>query len=360
MLRGELSNQFSDAAIGIGSWYNALESFASYTGSMRGQLIGIGGPNSIPFNMVTNVSDDALNEFVDIDGGSPLINPRVAASIHAQTMEVVGDREYDAVTPHLKTQDYIDYNHKWDMPFGCQTTILNENGLLIGAAVLRSSADGRTDEVALARFAQIAPEILKSVRLTMALDSQGTALVANSLELMTIPALICDSMGKVCALTASAEAQIISNSEIDLERGELKLKNPILQSKLIGSFTKVALWQGQQEISVRSNNEAKPPFIIKINPLPKAAWNFGFVPKFLISLHFENKLPRLENIQSTYGLSYTEASVALYIAMGQSRDQIARKRGVSDDTIRTQLKIIYSKLGINREAELILKILAIG
>jgi DNA-binding CsgD family transcriptional regulator len=53
-------------------------------------------------------------------------------------------------------------------------------------------------------------------------------------------------------------------------------------------------------------------------------------------------------------LTPAEADVALLLCQGRPRDEIAAHRGVSSETLRSQLRSIYSKLGCNREAELII------
>jgi DNA-binding CsgD family transcriptional regulator len=44
------------------------------------------------------------------------------------------------------------------------------------------------------------------------------------------------------------------------------------------------------------------------------------------------------------------------LADGLSRDQIARERGVASATIQSQLKSIFAKTGVSREAALAVKL----
>ena len=57
-------------------------------------------------------------------------------------------------------------------------------------------------------------------------------------------------------------------------------------------------------------------------------------------------------LQSVYGLSVSESEIALAVAAGKSVDDIASTRAVSRETVRTQLRFIFDKAGVNRQADL--------
>ncbi len=61
-------------------------------------------------------------------------------------------------------------------------------------------------------------------------------------------------------------------------------------------------------------------------------------------------------LQDNFGLTPAEADIALHLARGLARADIARSRQVSIATIKTQLKPIYQKLGVSCEAELVARI----
>jgi DNA-binding CsgD family transcriptional regulator len=63
--------------------------------------------------------------------------------------------------------------------------------------------------------------------------------------------------------------------------------------------------------------------------------------------------PDVERIlRSGFGLTQAEARVALAITRGESLNEIARARGVTVATARTQLKSVFSKTQTHRQAEL--------
>ncbi|WP_287961952.1 helix-turn-helix transcriptional regulator [Alcanivorax sp.] len=58
-------------------------------------------------------------------------------------------------------------------------------------------------------------------------------------------------------------------------------------------------------------------------------------------------------LQSLYNMTPKEANVAIALSNGLSPSQISEQHGVSIDTVRSQLKSIYSKMGVNKQQDVI-------
>ena len=83
---------FQDAGVGQGSWETALRRFAEATGSRSGQLIGIGRDWATPFNWVTDLDPEALEEFAAIGGHDPRVNSRVRVGVSGPERAALHDR----------------------------------------------------------------------------------------------------------------------------------------------------------------------------------------------------------------------------------------------------------------------------
>jgi len=66
-----------------------------------------------------------------------------------------------------------------------------------------------------------------------------------------------------------------------------------------------------------------------------------------------------ERLADIYSLTLAEGKVAISIANGMSPDEIATQNNIAISTVRSQIKAIYNKLGINHQTELV-KILLTG
>jgi DNA-binding CsgD family transcriptional regulator len=60
-----------------------------------------------------------------------------------------------------------------------------------------------------------------------------------------------------------------------------------------------------------------------------------------------------ESLNRLYGLTPAEANVAIQLANGLSPKDIAENNGVGNETVRSQLKSIFSKLGVQKQQDVI-------
>jgi DNA-binding CsgD family transcriptional regulator len=63
--------------------------------------------------------------------------------------------------------------------------------------------------------------------------------------------------------------------------------------------------------------------------------------------------PAEEVLRALYGLTPAECRVALLLGDGHAPRKIANMVGVTDNTVRSQIKSVFSKTGVKRQGELI-------
>jgi DNA-binding CsgD family transcriptional regulator len=63
--------------------------------------------------------------------------------------------------------------------------------------------------------------------------------------------------------------------------------------------------------------------------------------------------PEAPVLRQIFGFTGAEASVAIAVSSGRDVDEIARMRRVSPGTLRNQLKTVFAKTGVRRQAELV-------
>lgn len=356
MLPG-LQEAFADAPFSERGWMRALEELARHTGASRAQIIGLGGRQAVPFNYVSNVGDDRLfDQFVDIDGGSPSVNWRVAATQGA--FELVWERHYQARRQQGRFDIYDDFAEHYDMPHGCQTLLSNDSDGFLGLATLRSAADGETSEDDRALFAGIAPVVLRAVRTQQALHHQGSQLLIGAMDAMGSATVLLDGRGQVLAMTPSAEREMTLQQCVALRQSSLRAIDRTSDQRLqraigrllpaMAGATAARLWLADP----RDHGQGR---VCEIYPLPVREWNFGAAPRLMLSLRTLDAQPAdgARLLQEAYGFSPAEADVALMIAAGRSRAEVAERRRVRAETVNDQLKSIFRKAEVRRESELV-------
>ena len=343
---------FTAAALGETTWLTALADLAARTGSARAQIVGIGGPTVVPFNWVNDLPEQGINEFIDIQGGSPDVNYRVAASCTSKLMQVVGEREYASITDGKDRSTYADYCARWDIPFGCQTTLIQNEGRLVGLATLRTRADRETTEDQLSTFARIAPSAQAAIRLSIALEDQGALLLAGTLDHMSVAAVICDRTGRVQAVTSAADVLLSSGGALEIRGGQLTaLTDPdrlqidgLLAALLRPDTHMTARMCGP--IVVGTEDRAGGALTVEGHVLTRRDWAFSFLPQAVLTL----RQTTVSHFVARH-LSPRERECLQCLANGLRPDAIADRLRIAKVTVDLHLTNARRKLGCRTMAE---------
>ncbi|MDB5425131.1 MAG: transcriptional regulator,LuxR family, partial [Phenylobacterium sp.] len=100
--------------------------------------------------------------------------------------------------------------------------------------------------------------------------------------------------------------------------------------------------------------------VVHIRALGADDWGLRFRPRLLVIVRQGPARPSPEVLRFAFGLTLAEAEVALALASGQPRELIAAHRDVALGTLRQQVKAIFAKVGVSREAELIVAVHGLG
>lgn len=351
-------NMFASAALDAANWLPALERLAELTGSSHGQLLGVGNARNVPFNIVSDAPSGALQTFAEIDGASPLINPRIAASNRARVLELVAERQIAAVQAQLSNQVFADFAATHGIPFGCQASLVKDGDGLIGLAVLRSGRDGVTSEQQLNIFANVASYARMAVNVQIGLENEGGRLIAGSFEVMSAAAFVCDRDARVLARTPSTEA-LLSSGCLKIDSGRLRAgdgqEGGLLQAAIRHcADTPLHETAGSTAVVVRRPPPAGP-LVLDVTRLPHSNASLRRSARILIVARKSERSLEVSCpvLIEAYDLTRTEAEIAVALLAGHSRQQIAANRGVAEGTVHTQIKSVFAKCGVSREAELV-------
>lgn len=341
---------FSRAPFEQAGWDTALKGLANATGASRAQLLAIGECHTL-FNWMTNADDGYVEDFLAIEGHRADVNYRVAAS--SAPYEVVWEKHYDLVRAAASNEAYIEHVRRWDGEHGAQMVLANDPGAFFGLATINTKSDGRTTEKHRQVLSDIGPQVMAAIRLQRAIEHQGADLLLGSLDALRTAAVLIDGMGRVCSVTDAAD-ELFAPDTLQVRAGILRASRPDIDRGLqmrIG----LALASRQAMPSEMWLQSSHGPLLVEICALPRQEWNFGFAPSAIVTL----KAPRGfagdqgPRLSSALELTRAEGEIVALLAQGHSRQEIARMRGVSAQTVSSQLRTIFQKAGVNREAELV-------
>ena len=344
---------FLSAALEPDRWDDAIRAMAQATHSRHGQLIGF-GPGAAAFNWISDIDPDIVDKSSAIDSGSPDLNFRVAADRLPGRPDIVHEAHYDLARQSLRAGDYLDLCSDYDIFDGCQTRLLAGDDMMIGLALLRDKKDGRTSPEDRVLFGQVAGHARTAVRLQRAIEQQGFALLAGTFETMDRACWLLDATGRVGGMTARAEAllstsrlrisdQWLASDRADETRAILRSIRAVVGAPAIVADP-IALADADGGVGI----------MLEFFPLPPKPWAMPFAPRAIVVARVGAPTPRhVQLLMRTFRLTPAEADIAIHIAAGISRADIAARRGVSVETLKVQLRSIYDKTGCNRESQLV-------
>ncbi|MEA1014510.1 hypothetical protein [Sphingosinicella sp. LY1275] len=352
-----LSTQFSEAPFDGRRWMQALGGLAAATGSERAQMIAIGPEATVPLNLVTDFEPSALAEFVAIDGANPAVNWRVAAANAATPMEIIHEHHYAAAKRRIDAGAYDEFCARHDVAFGCQTRLHQVDHLSIGLVTLRTRRDGPSTPESRQAFSAAAPFARLAARTALLLEQQGAQLLEGTLQSMAMAALLIDDRGVARAITPKAEAYLTGASALRWAHGSLRARNPADSAALRDALSSALAGMPTPTIAI---GKSEHPTFLTFIPLPRLEWAFGFPPRVLVVIRgHDDASERPALLRALYGLTPSEIEIVQHFLAGRARSEIAELRAVSLGTMQSQMKMIFRKLGVNREAELAIKLATI-
>ena len=351
---------FSSAALEPGLWYSALEQLAAATGSQNGQLVAL-GPSADPSLSVWTAAPEVIEEFSLLGFNAPKTNPRVRAGNSARELTVLAEEDF--ITPD---EMKVDESYKWGRSHGlayiCLSPLISSAEAVIGLAVCRDAKSGHIEPAQKRIYASLAPHARAAVRTQMLLENHRVDLLTGTMEAMSLAAFALDTAGRVIGHTAKAEALITDGKHLGWKRRRLEARvapdsatlETAIQNAVAGLSRPGAPLL--RSLFVRSPLPALAPLVLDVVPLPARA-PFGHRCRALVLVRGLGHPGELAaGLELAYGLTPSEARVALHLAEGQTPEWIAEQRRITVATVRVHLRNCYEKLGISRQAELVARL----
>jgi DNA-binding CsgD family transcriptional regulator len=352
-----LAQAFLAAAVEPERWLGVLSDVASACRSDHAQIIGFGPDYDVAFNFVSGIDAETLRRFDAIDHGSPLINYRVAASVAAGPHAVLHEAHYAVARAGLAGDAYLDLVHDVDIPHGCQTNLRRDEHHLLGFALMRSERTGPTNAAVRADFAELRDYAVGAAALQVSLEREGHHLVAGSFDAMGTACFVLDAALRVRARTASAEA-LLRDGVVRLGDGRVALRTADDQRRLATAMNALSAGRslaGHVVVPDEVAGGIGGVMTLKLHRLPTREWSMGFAPAAILVVK-RSRYPGPVDVgvlRDTYRLTAAESAIALALLAGHPRAEICAARGITTETLRTHLRTLFAKLGVNREADAI-------
>jgi DNA-binding CsgD family transcriptional regulator len=187
-------------------------------------------------------------------------------------------------------------------------------------------------------------------------DAHGRGIL-DGLDLMSCGGILLNRWGK--AVRSNSRAERYFGRGLTLRKGKLAAghaESDIAFQRLIGSVVSPDLpHESRAGGAVPIHRPGARPLLVHAAPIVGIArdvFHHGRAVLMIVDPD-EHSEPAEPVVRQAFGLTPAEARVAVLVARGLDVSEIALSQGVSEGTIRTQLKAIFAKTETRRQAQLV-------
>lgn len=340
-----------EAMLAPAGWDAALDAFAHACGGRNGQLIVRDGEGQAMLHRLTGVPDDFTHMAESLGLADAVGNPRLRAGLDAPLMAPRADQDYVDARTRTRLAIYGELFDPFDLAHNCQVVLMRGPELLVRASVTRTRRQGVFDREALHSFMALAPYLRLAVEARAMLGLSQAQSALRTLDAVEATAFVLDVRGRVMEVSSRGGEALSNGKHVRVAAGRLQASDPVACDKLAMMLPRL-LSGGIPLFSL-----ALDDVVLEVRPLPVERDGLGCGPAAIAVLREpRDAVERMAMLASRHGLTSAESEVALALADGSSLAAIARDRGVSLPTVRSQLQSIFSKLGVCRQAELVARL----
>ena len=205
------------------------------------------------------------------------------------------------------------------------------------------------------------PHLARAAMLTTNLGMRRITSAVETVGNLSLPVMLIDSTGKINLSNDTLD--IFKNYFLIKNKDKLELSNRM--KSIISSISSNDTTGASRAKSIPLRTAHDEPAILHLMPLPSFYSDFfnNSLPEsrmfdasnimLILTPVMRDAETNTQIIASLFDLTVTESKVASKISLGLSMDQTAEAMHVSKETIKTHMKSIFMKTGVNRQAQLV-------
>lgn len=355
-----------DIGFAIRRIYDAVDDVDALRDVLSGLCERIGGENGIlgilmkapgplPFAILFRL-DDAL---------MPTLNARHLNNVwrrHMVTLPVgipAASDSFVSFDQVRRTDFYGEILEPWDIGHGALFVVDDTPKFHVAMSIHRSIARGPFTSTELEASQELLPHLRRAMQLRLLLERsrEQEKLALEMLDQLTAGVLIVDSEAHVLFANMAAQEIAAARDVLVLNNGTVKPRQRE-QSDVFRRLVGSAIAGGPGGSLLLSAHSHRLPVSALVTPLVGTlAVSLAVPGRRGAAAVFLSDPERLAftstgHLQALYKLSPTEARVAWLIARSASIGSAAKMLGLAPETVRTHLKHIYAKTGVNRQSAL--------
>ena len=339
-----------EAAVVPEKWQSILDRLAEMADA-EGTLLFAAGPG-VPRWLSSNSIQEMIEEWI----GSKwyLDNPRGQRLVPIDEPRFLTD--LDALT--MAEMDASDFYTELLRPRGLGwcvgTSIRSPAGDTLVFSIEKAHDKGPVPRSVAEKLDDLRPHLARASVLSARLGLDRARSTVTTLEAIGLPAAALAPTGRVISANAGFLA---SEPRVRVGAGNMiQFASSPAQALLMGAISsgaRLATGFGRS-IPVRATR-TDPAFVAHVVPLRGGGLDVftGALSIVFITSMVPSTSPAAPLLQALFDLTPAEARTASQITQGKSIEQISSATGIAQNTIRTHLKSVFHKTGVQRQAELV-------
>jgi DNA-binding CsgD family transcriptional regulator len=219
-------------------------------------------------------------------------------------------------------------------------------------SVEKAYAKGPVPRETAEQLDRLRPHLARSAILAGRLGVDRARTAIATLEMIELPAAAVTRNGRVVA--ANSAFQSVSATVGIGARDHVQFSAPAIQTMFVEALDRpVSLARTGRSIPIAATS-ASAPLIVHVLPLRLAGLDVftGAVSIVFVVAINQQGSPPPELLQTLFDLTPAEARIASMLIDGHSLTKVSKLQGVSLNTVRTQLKSVFAKTGVDRQVDL--------
>ncbi|MEP5568353.1 MAG: helix-turn-helix transcriptional regulator [Halioglobus sp.] len=210
---------------------------------------------------------------------------------------------------------------------------------------------------------RITPHLRRAIQIyaTINRTTSERDVYAGAVSQLAVASIILDEQARVLSANPVAQAMLDQGDGLSLRGQRLHIEGRDIDKELQQAVASIIRAQHQGEPSVvkamrvpRSSGRSDLGLVVR--PVPVSQWSEGqsspSAAVFVSDPDLHESASR-QSLADLFDLTPAEANLAILLARGLSLAEVSETQNVSQHTARAQLKSIFAKTGVSRQAELV-------
>lgn len=232
---------------------------------------------------------------------------------------------------------------------------------MCGLVIQRTPSQGAFSAREKELLARLSPQLTATAELARLLGEASVRTSMATLDRLSRPAVALGRRGTVIAHNAAAAA--LFDRDFGVRAGGLAVRDPRAAAEIREACDRAQLSPASSPPrTVVVRREGRLPLLLKLLPLDGPAGGFVFGAGSLITILDPHAAPSLDPalLGRLFGTTAAQTRLCLRLADGLSLKSAAEADGISAETARSQLKEVFAKTGVRRQADLVALLSRLG